>query len=122
MTEEERTNICRALDYHKLTKEAREHAMKNYRLPVSMTARFILLEQVNMTRSITDTGSDFQRTKTQAMIRSSASKASGSGIQWINFQKEIRMMRKEVDIVKQQLSKLQMCKMELQVQMKRGVR
>lgn len=115
-------SICGALDYHKLTKEARQHAVKNYRLPVSMTTRFILLEQVKMTRSMTGTGLNFQRTKTQVIVRSSPEKALGWGSRWVDSQKEIRMMREEVDIVKLQLSQLQMCKMELQAQMKKGVR
>ncbi|XP_031399579.1 coleoptile phototropism protein 1-like [Punica granatum] len=120
LTEEERVSICRALDHNKLTKEAREHVMKNDRLPMSMTTRLILLEQVNMMRSMTGTGSNFLRTKTQAVIRSSARK--GSGEQLVDSQKEIRMMKEEVDIVKLQLSQLQMCRMELQVKMRRGVR
>ncbi|KAK6915567.1 NPH3 domain [Dillenia turbinata] len=39
LTEEEETGLCKAMDYHKLSQEAREHMMKNVRLPLSFTTR-----------------------------------------------------------------------------------
>ncbi|KAL3573522.1 hypothetical protein D5086_024135 [Populus alba] len=69
LTEEARTSVCTAMDYHKLSKEGLEHAARNDRLPVNITTRLILLEQVNMARSMTSVGSNYQRTKTQAIIR-----------------------------------------------------
>ncbi|KAK3006124.1 hypothetical protein RJ639_015503 [Escallonia herrerae] len=56
VTIEERSGICRVLEYQKLSQDAREHAMKNYRLPLNMTTRFVLLEHLNTTRSITANG------------------------------------------------------------------
>ncbi|XP_065854381.1 root phototropism protein 3-like isoform X2 [Euphorbia lathyris] len=114
LTEEERTTICRAMNYHKLSEEARQHAMKNDRLPSCITTRLILLEQVNMAKSMTSSGSNFRRTKTQAVIRLSKGLDEGC----ITPRKEIRLMKQEVENMKVQLNALQMCRMQLQKQVK----
>lgn len=114
ITEAERTGICKAMDYDKLSKEAREHALKNDRLPLDMTTRFILMEQVNMMRSATNSGSDYQRTATQAILRTS----TGSSHGWLSLQKELRMMKEEVDAMQAQIRQLQLCKLKLQTQMR----
>ncbi|KAH7574542.1 hypothetical protein JRO89_XS03G0309500 [Xanthoceras sorbifolium] len=114
LTEEERISVCKAMEYHKLSQEARQHMMKNDRLPVKLRTQFILLEQVNMTRSMTDAGSNFQRTKAQAIIRVS----KGLEKRWKRSQTEINMMKKEVETMKMQLNQLNMCKIELQKQVK----
>lgn len=112
-TEEERENLCKFLEYHRLSKEAREHVMKNNRVPLKIATRFILLEQVNMMRSKTTSGvgSSFQRTKSRAI-----SKSLEKG--WIKSQKEIKKMTKEVETMKAQLNDLQMCKLKLLKQLK----
>ncbi|XP_048225592.1 root phototropism protein 3 [Ricinus communis] len=114
LTEEERTSICRAMDYHKLSKEARHHAMKNERLPLYFSMRIILLEQVNVTKSMTGNGSNYRRTRTQTIIR--VSKGLDQGC--LTSRKEIKMMKQEVENMKVQLNALQMCKMQLQRQVK----
>ncbi|KDP23531.1 hypothetical protein JCGZ_23364 [Jatropha curcas] len=114
LTEEERTSVCRTMDYHKLSKEARQHAMKNDRLPLYISMRLILLEQVNMTKSMTATESNYCRTKAQSSIRIS----KGLEKVCITPQKEIKMMKKEVEHMKVQLNALQKCKMHLQRQVK----
>ncbi|XP_030466906.1 root phototropism protein 3-like isoform X1 [Syzygium oleosum] len=114
ITEAERMGICKAMDYHKLSKEACEHALKNDWLPLDMMTRFILMEQVNMMRSATKSGSDYQRTATQAILRTS----TGSSHGWLSSQKEVRMMRKEVDAMQAQIRQLQLCKLKLQTQMR----
>lgn len=116
LTEEERTSVCRAMEYHKLSQEARQHMMKNDRLPLKMRTQLILLEQVNMTRSMTAAGSNYQRTKTQAIIRVSKGLEKGCSL---TSQKEIKMMKKEVETMKMKLNQLHMCKMQLQNQAKR---
>ncbi|XP_050383172.1 root phototropism protein 3-like [Argentina anserina] len=114
LTEEERMALCGFLEYHRLSQEAREHVAKNDRLPVTITARFILLEQVNMTRSMTAIGSNYRRTNTQAIVR--VNKGVGKG--WMNSQKELNMMTKEVETMRVQLNDLHMCKLKLQNQLK----
>ncbi|KAJ6359812.1 hypothetical protein OIU77_003922 [Salix suchowensis] len=114
LTEEERTSLCTAMDYHKLSQEGLKHATRNGRLPVNITARLILLEQVNMARSMTSTGSNYQRTKTQAIIK--VDKCLGN--EWMTSWNEIKMMRKEVDSMKMQLNELQICKMRSREELK----
>lgn len=108
-TEEERESLCKFLEYHRLSKEAREHVMKNNHVPLKIATRFILLEQVNMMRSKTTSGvgSIFQRTKSQAILSKSLEKG------WIKSQKEIKKMTKEVETMNAQLNDLQMCKLKL---------
>lgn len=115
LTEEERISICRFLEYHRLSKEAREHVMKNGRVPLKITTRFVLLQQVNMTKSMTSMGSSYRRSKTQAMVR--VSKSLGNGC--ISSRKEIKQMSKEVETMKMQLNDLQICKLKLQKQLKK---
>lgn len=110
-------SLCGSLEYHRLSQEAREHVMKNDRLPLKITTRFILLEQVNMTRSMTAIGSNYRRTKTQAIVR--VNKGLGKG--WMNSKKEINLMTKEVETMRVQLNDLQMCKLKLQNQLKRCI-
>lgn len=112
LTEEERTSISRPMEFHKLSQEARQHMMKNDRLPLKMRAQYILLEQVNMTKVMTAAGSNFRRTKGQAIIRVSKGLEKGR----ISSQKEIKVMKKEVEMMKMQLNQLQMCKIQLQTQ------
>ncbi|PRQ42139.1 putative SKP1/BTB/POZ domain, NPH3 domain-containing protein [Rosa chinensis] len=114
LTEEERMTLCGSLEYHRLSEEAREHVKKNDRLPVKITARFILLEQVNMMRSMTAIGSNYRRTKTQAVVR--VNKGLGKG--WMNSQKELNLMTKDVETIRGQLNDLHMCKLKLQNQLK----
>ncbi|KAJ7977995.1 Root phototropism protein 3-like [Quillaja saponaria] len=116
LAEEERTSVCKVLEYHRLSQEARQHVMRNDRLPSKMTTQFILLEQVNMTRSMTSTGSNYRRTKTQAIIRVSKSLEKGR-----KNSQEIKMMRKEVDTMKVQLNELHVCKLKLQKQLLRCI-
>ncbi|KAI8022732.1 BTB/POZ domain-containing protein DOT3 [Camellia lanceoleosa] len=115
LTEEERNGICRAMEYHKLSQEARKHATKNDRLPLNIITRFILLDQVNMTRSITTNGTNYQRTKSHAIMRASR----GLGKARINSQEEIETMKQDVERIKVKLSELQLHKMELQRQVRR---
>lgn len=116
ISEKERSDICRVIEYHKLSEDARKHAVKNGRLPLNVTTRFVLLEQVNMTRSIT-AGSNYQRTKSQAIMR--VNKSIGKG--WMNSQMEIKMMKQDVEAMKAQLSELHLCRVGLQKQAKRGI-
>ncbi|KAJ4825796.1 hypothetical protein Tsubulata_045462, partial [Turnera subulata] len=115
LTEEERTKVCTAMDYNKLSQEARQHAAQNDRLPVDISTRLILMEQVNMTRSMTATGSNYKRTKAQTVMR--IGKGSEKG--WMASREEVRMMRKEVENMKMQLNELQICKMQVQARVKR---
>lgn len=114
LTEEERVSACRFLEHHRLSQEAREHVMKNDRLPLKITTRFILLEQANMTMSMKSMGSNYQRTKSQAVV--TVTKSSGKG--WMSSRKELKQISKEVETMKMQLNDLQMCKMKLQGQLK----
>ena len=72
--------------------------MKNDRVSLRIVTRFILLEQVNMTRSKTSSnvGSSFQKTKNKAILRAN-SKSLEKG--WIKSQKEIKKMTKEVEMM-----------------------
>ncbi|KAL6146616.1 hypothetical protein ACLB2K_057294 [Fragaria x ananassa] len=114
LTEEERMTLCGSLEYHRLSQEARDHVAKNDRLPVKITTRFILLEQVNMTRSMTAIGSNYRRTKTEAIVRVNKGLDKGR----MNSQKELNLMTKEVQTMRVQLHDLHMCKLKLQNQLK----
>ncbi|KAL2468598.1 BTB/POZ domain-containing protein DOT3 [Forsythia ovata] len=117
LTEEERRNICRVLEYHKLSQDARKHATKNERLPVNITTQFMLLEQVDMSRAFMAAASNNQRTISQAILR--VSKGTGKG--WISSQKEIKIMKEDVAVLKFQVGELQQRKVELQKHMNKGV-
>lgn len=72
-----------------------------------------------MTRSRTSSmGSHYQRTKTQAFVRANN---RSLGKDWMNSQKEIRKMTKDVEAMKAQLNDLQVCKLKLQRQLKRSI-
>ncbi|KAL3538068.1 hypothetical protein ACH5RR_001434 [Cinchona calisaya] len=117
LTEDERSKICKVIDFNKLSQVARKHALKNDRLPTNITTQLLLLEQVAMTRSLTAAGSNYQRTKSQAILR--ANKALGNGrTKSIN---EIAIMRRDVENLKVQLGELQLCRSVLQKQMKTGI-
>ncbi|KAI3919666.1 hypothetical protein MKW92_009404 [Papaver armeniacum] len=103
LTEEERSSICKFLQYDKLSKEAKNHAMKNDRLPLKVTIKFLLLEQLNMTRSILTVGSNFVRTKSQAIVRRELAK------RWEKAQKEIAFMKDEMEKMKIQFNDLEKC-------------
>ncbi|XP_009769384.1 root phototropism protein 3-like [Nicotiana sylvestris] len=118
LTEEERSSICRKLEYHKLSQEARTHAMKNDRLPDNIRTQFILVEQINMTRLLTSAGSSYQRTKSQTIMKVS----KGVGKSWMNSsQNEMEMMKQEVEMLNAQVGELKQCRMELQRQTKKSV-
>lgn len=112
LTEEKRSELCRTMEYHKLSQEARKHVVKNARLPLNITTRFILQEQVNITRSIINDGSNYHRTKSQAIMR--VSKNLGKG--WFKTNKEVKMITREVETIKVQICQLQLCKTGLQKQ------
>ncbi|KAI3863960.1 hypothetical protein MKW98_031552 [Papaver atlanticum] len=103
LTEEERSSICKFLQYDKLSKVAKNHAMKNDRLPLKVTIKFLLLEQVHMTRSILAVGSNFVRTKSQAIVRRELGK------RWVKAQKEIAFMKDEMEKMKMQFNDLEKC-------------
>lgn len=118
LTEEERSSICRKMEYHKLSQEARTHAMKNDRLPDNIRTQFILVEQINMTRLLTSAGSSYQRTKSQTIMKVS----KGVGKSWMNSsQNEMEVMKQEVEMLKAQVGELKQCRMELQRQTKKSV-
>ncbi|KAF3646794.1 root phototropism protein 3 [Capsicum chacoense] len=118
LTEEERRSICRKMEYHKLSQDARTHALKNDRLPDNIRTQFILLEQVNMTRLLTSAGSSYQRTKSETIMKVS----SGLGKSCMNSsQKEMKAMKQEIEMLKAQVGELQQRKMELQRQTKKPV-
>ncbi|XVF77826.1 hypothetical protein PTKIN_Ptkin14bG0078300 [Pterospermum kingtungense] len=116
LTEEEKANVCRAMQYHRLSEDARQHAMKNDRLPMKILTELMLLEQVNMARSMSAIKSIDRKTKTQTIMN--VNKGFDRGC--ITPQKEIKMIRKEVENMKMQLNQLQMCKMKLQKQIKKS--
>ncbi|KAF5740074.1 root phototropism protein 3-like [Tripterygium wilfordii] len=117
LTEEERERVCSTMDYHKLSQEARQHAMKNDRLPLKIATRFVLLEQVNMTRTITAAGCNCRRTKTQLIVKVS----KGLEKRQMASKMELKKMKKEVETMKAQLSELHMFKVELQRQLKQCI-
>lgn len=103
--------MCSVLEYHRLSQEARKHVMKNDRLPMKLSTQFVLLEQVNMSWTMTSNGFNYQR-KTQTNIRVS------KDIEKRQMSQEIKVMRKDVEMMKSQLVNLNTCKMKLQKQMK----
>ncbi|XP_047158146.1 root phototropism protein 3-like [Vigna umbellata] len=118
LTEEDRTDISRNLEYHRLSQEARKHVMQNDRLPLKLTTEFVLLEQVNMTTSMTSNGSSYRRTNAQTIMRVNQDLERR---EIVNAQ-EINMMRKDVEMIKSQLLKVYTCKLKLQKQLKGCIR
>lgn len=117
--EEERASVCKAMEYRRLSEDARQHAMRNGRLPLKIVTEFMLLEQVKMARSISTTKSNInQRTMTRTIMKTDNNKSLEKG--FIAPQKEIMMIRKEVESMKMQLNQLQMCKLKLQKQVQRS--
>ncbi|KAK7269311.1 hypothetical protein RIF29_22035 [Crotalaria pallida] len=116
LTEEDRTDVCRVLEYHKLSQEARQHVMNNDRLPLKLTTQFVLLEQVNMARLMASNGSNYRKTNTQTVMRVSKDFERRQIIG-----QEIKMMRKDVEVIKSQLLELNTCKIKLQKQLKRHI-
>ncbi|KAL5566110.1 hypothetical protein UlMin_029274 [Ulmus minor] len=116
LTKEERTSLCRFLEHHRLSQETREHVIKNDRLPLKIVTRFILLEQVNMTRTTPSVGSNHQSTKTKSIVR--ANKSFGKELIH-KTNNQIRKMSKEIETIKLQLDNLQICKLKIQKQIKR---
>ncbi|KNA22581.1 hypothetical protein SOVF_032820 [Spinacia oleracea] len=102
MTEKEREEVCRAMEYHKLSQEAREHAMKNDRLPLNISTQFILLQQVNMVKSMVNERSMYRRTKAQMIVNKQS--------ECFKIQKQMKIMKQEVESLKIELSKVQLCK------------
>ncbi|XP_021742419.1 root phototropism protein 3-like [Chenopodium quinoa] len=105
LSEEEKEGVCRAMEYHKLSQEAREHAMKNDRLPLNMNAQFMLLQQVNMVKSMVNEGSMYRRTSAQMII----SKQS----ECFKVQKQMKIMKQEVESLKNELNKVQLCRVNI---------
>ena len=93
------------MEYHKLSQEAREHAMKNDRLPMNMTTQFILLQQVNMVKMMVNDGSMYRRTKAQTIISMQT--------ECFKVQNQMKIMKQEVDNLKIELNKLQVCRVEI---------
>ncbi|KAK8527006.1 hypothetical protein V6N12_054234 [Hibiscus sabdariffa] len=54
LTEEERASVCRAMEYYRLSEDARRHVMRNDRLPLKIVTEFMLLEQHKLGRSHRD--------------------------------------------------------------------
>ncbi|KAA3467252.1 coleoptile phototropism protein 1-like [Gossypium australe] len=119
LIEEERASVCKAMEYHRLSEDARQHAMRNGRLPLKIVTEFMLLEQVKMARSVSATKSNINpRTTTQTIMKMNNKKCLEKG--FIAPQKEIMLIRKEVENMKMQLNQLQMCKLKLQKQAQRS--
>ncbi|KAL2325492.1 hypothetical protein Fmac_024550 [Flemingia macrophylla] len=117
LTAEDRSDVCRKLEYHRLSHEARQHVMQNDRLPLKLTTEFVLLQQVNMATSMTSNGSNYRRTNTQTIMRVNTDLEKRQ----IKNAKEINMMRKDVEMIKSQLLEVNSCKIKLQKQFKRCI-
>ncbi|KAK9691873.1 hypothetical protein RND81_09G225800 [Saponaria officinalis] len=110
MTEEERKGICRVMEYNKLSEEAREHAMKNERLPLNTTTQFMLLEQVKMMKPVVESGSSiYRRTKAQMIINVKAD----SRRECKQVVKKTRNVKHEIETIKSELSRLHACRVQI---------
>ncbi|KAM6577737.1 hypothetical protein CsatB_029574 [Cannabis sativa] len=120
LTEDERTSLCRFLEYHRLSQDVREHVIKNNRLPLKTATRFILLEQVSMTRSMASSSNNnsSSNTKAHAFVRANNRSLEKERC-WKNCQKEIRKITKDLETMNAQLKDLQVCKLKIQRQMLR---
>ncbi|KAL1294171.1 hypothetical protein HN51_054842 [Arachis hypogaea] len=115
LREDEREEVCKVLGYHRLSQEARVHVAKNNRLPVKLTTQFMLLEQVNMaTRSVTSDEPNYRRTHTHTVIRVSTDFERRN----INAN-EMKLMKRDVEVMKSQLLELNTCRIKLQKQLRK---
>ncbi|KAL9248093.1 hypothetical protein vseg_021453 [Gypsophila vaccaria] len=109
MTEEERKAVCRAMEYNKLSQEAREHAMKNDRLPLNTTTQFILLEQVKMMKSAVESGSTYRRTKAQLVVNLKAD----SRRECRQVVKQTSVVKQEIESINFELDRMQACRVQI---------
>ncbi|PIA30829.1 hypothetical protein AQUCO_05400138v1, partial [Aquilegia coerulea] len=112
LTEEERRTVCRSLKYHKLSQDARNHAMKNDRLPVNLTLGLILWEQVNLTKLTLSNNMKYKRSKPQEVV----GRTKEVDKRWFKPHKELQTMKTDVEKMKVQLSNLQVFSLKLQRQ------
>lgn len=116
LTEEERGTVCRAMEFHKLSQEARNHAIKNDRLPLNITTRLILWEQVNISKSMLSNNLNYRRSRDFDSVRKVSDK------RWFEAHQELQTMKTKVEKLKLQVSNLQVCSLKLQNQLKVGLR
>ncbi|KAF5195328.1 Coleoptile phototropism protein [Thalictrum thalictroides] len=119
LTEEERRTVCRSLKYHKLSQEARNHAMKNDRLPVNITLLLILWEQVKLTKSTLSKDMKYKRSKPKEVVIERTKELDD---RWLKPLKELQTMKTDVEKMKVQLSNLQVVSLKLQRQVGIGLR
>lgn len=108
LTESEREEVCRGLDYHRMSAEACEHAAKNQRLPLRIVVQVLFLVQLQLRDAITK---EMQASETKLMqndvenderelllskgiVKSEMEKMSNKVVE---LEKECHMMRKEIE-------------------------
>ncbi|CAK9318901.1 unnamed protein product [Citrullus colocynthis] len=108
LTESEREEVCRGLDYHRMSAEACEHAAKNQRLPLRIVVQVLFLVQLQLRDAIMK---DMQRSDiklTQDEVENDEGElALGEGVEKNEMkkmsskvmepEKECHMMRKEIE-------------------------
>lgn len=108
LTESEREEVCRGLDYHRMSAEACEHAAKNQRLPLRIVVQVLFLVQLQLRDAITKEmqGSDNRLTQdevendegelalSEGIVKSEMEKMSNKVME---LEKECHMMRKEIE-------------------------
>lgn len=116
LTEEERRTVCRTMEFHKLSQEARNHALKNDRLPLNITARLILWEQAMITKSMLSNNLNYKRS--QEVVTTT----KGFDRRWFKTHKELQTMKMKVKELKLQVNNLQVYSLKLQNQVQIGLR
>ncbi|XP_038900994.1 BTB/POZ domain-containing protein At5g17580 isoform X1 [Benincasa hispida] len=108
LTESEREEVCRGLDYHRMSAEACEHAAKNQRLPLRIVVQVLFLVQLQLRDAITRDMQRLDNKLTQDEVENDKGElALSDGIvknemekmsnKVIELEKDCHMMRKEIE-------------------------
>ncbi|KAG6597263.1 BTB/POZ domain-containing protein, partial [Cucurbita argyrosperma subsp. sororia] len=108
LTESEKEEVCRGLDYHRMSAETCEHAAKNQRLPLRIVVQVLFLVQLQLRDAITREmqGPDNRLTQDE-VEKDERELALNDGVQKsemekmsnkvMELEKECHMMRKEIE-------------------------
>ncbi|PSS26422.1 BTB/POZ domain-containing protein [Actinidia chinensis var. chinensis] len=109
LTESEREEVCKVLDCHNLSPEAREHAAQNGRLPLRVVVQVLFVGQLSLRERVTKEveASDEQLRKVVVEEEEEAARVSGGegevrmemekmGSKVIELERECLMMRREI--------------------------
>lgn len=131
LTEHERKRLCRVMECQKLSIDACMHAAQNERLPLRVVVQVLFSEQVKISNALAnnqlkETGADHSHSQFQPMVTSRKTLLEGTPQSfqegWATAQKDINMLKFEVESVKSKYIELQNEMDNLQRQVDKAVK